>query len=292
MVNVGCETLMPCDPPTEPLRSTGRSRSTYWALLPYGFQQLLITPLAPRQGGTKPDRRYNHAMWFLVDLWAALSWVWPTPLSIFLGCSGHVAEPTSLVSLYSKKCFDIQGFSNFTAAHFVAKCRAVKSSQQPHLCPCTWDSTNCRQYPIFMAIAKNRNKDWLKFESFVVFVSSLYLWSRNDETHIILCLIYQCVYQSPCSAFLTREYQPKVLVLISDNLFLHKMIIIQKFLHCKLHHFCPNFYSLFAMRYLEKEPSSSEAILVVESYTSPTATWNKKSATKIFFVKLFCVFCF
>ena len=32
--------LMPCDLPTIPLRSTGRSRSTYWAPLDYGIAQV------------------------------------------------------------------------------------------------------------------------------------------------------------------------------------------------------------------------------------------------------------
>jgi len=36
------------------------------------------------------------------------------------------------ISLF-EKCLDIQGCTNFTAAHFVAKCHTVNSSQKSHI---------------------------------------------------------------------------------------------------------------------------------------------------------------
>jgi len=44
------------------------------------------------------------------------------PHQSFEGHSGYLAELTWLCSLNSKKCFDLQGSANFTAAQFVAKC--------------------------------------------------------------------------------------------------------------------------------------------------------------------------
>jgi len=44
-----------------------------------------------------------------------------------------MAEPPQLETLYSKE-FDIQDFTNSTAAHFVAKCHAVNSSQKSRIC--------------------------------------------------------------------------------------------------------------------------------------------------------------
>jgi len=44
------------------------------------------------------------------------------PHQSFVGHSGNLAELTWLCSLKSKKCFDLQGSANFTAAQFVAKC--------------------------------------------------------------------------------------------------------------------------------------------------------------------------
>jgi len=40
-----------------------------------------------------------------------------------------MAEPTKLGSLDSEKLFDIQGFANFTAAHFVVKCHTVNARE-------------------------------------------------------------------------------------------------------------------------------------------------------------------
>jgi len=59
----------------------------------------------------------------LDDHWAAFPWCSQQNLSrqSFVGHYGHMAEPTSLGYLDSEKWFEIQGFTNFTAAHFVVK---------------------------------------------------------------------------------------------------------------------------------------------------------------------------
>jgi len=44
-----------------------------------------------------------------------------------------MAEPYVAGSFVLEKWFDIQGFANFTAAHFVKKCHTVDSSQKSHL---------------------------------------------------------------------------------------------------------------------------------------------------------------
>jgi len=66
------------------------------------------------------------------------------PRQSFLGhgrtnVSGHMAEPTRQGSLYLEKWFDIQGFTNLPAAHFVTKYHTVSSSQNPISAACTWD---------------------------------------------------------------------------------------------------------------------------------------------------------
>jgi len=44
-----------------------------------------------------------------------------------------MAEPYVAGSFVLDKWFDVQGFANFTAAHFVKKCHTVDSSQKSHL---------------------------------------------------------------------------------------------------------------------------------------------------------------
>jgi len=52
--------------------------------------------------------------------------------NFFKGHSGHMAEPAKIGFLdLEEKWFEIQGFANFTTAHFVAKCHTVNSSQNP-----------------------------------------------------------------------------------------------------------------------------------------------------------------
>jgi len=45
---------------------------------------------------------------------------------IFLRAFCHVAETSQLRSLYLEKWLDIQGFANFTTAHFIAKSYAFE----------------------------------------------------------------------------------------------------------------------------------------------------------------------
>ena len=79
--------------------------------------------------------------------WEALPWVnqqamkQESPRQGFLGHFGHVVEPTLLRSLYSEKWFDIQDFTNFTAAYFFEKCHTVNSSQNPISAAWTSNST-------------------------------------------------------------------------------------------------------------------------------------------------------
>lgn len=85
--------------------------------IPHSFQQALIVLLAPPKDGSKSRRRWNHAIWSLAGLCVA-SWVKPVG-----------------------KWLDIQSFTNFAAAHFVTKCYAMSSSQNPINASCTWDNT-------------------------------------------------------------------------------------------------------------------------------------------------------
>ena len=123
-----------------------------WLEIPHDFQQSLIVLLHPHKDHTKQGRRWNHVTWSIFDLWAA-----------FCGCcqqdlarspiredSSHVAEPTQLLgSLYSEqKWLEVQGFTNFVAAHFIAKCHVCTLRKTPISAACTWNS-------ILSAITRN-----------------------------------------------------------------------------------------------------------------------------------------
>ena len=123
-----------------------------WLEIPHDFQQSLIVLLHPHKDHTKQGRRWNHVTWSIFDLWAA-----------FCGCcqqdlarspiredSSHVAEPTQLLgSLYSEqKWLQVQGFTNFVAAHFIAKCHVCTLRKTPISAACTWNS-------ILSAITRN-----------------------------------------------------------------------------------------------------------------------------------------
>ena len=106
----------------------------------HNFQQSLIVLLTPHQDGTKQGQRCSDAIWN-PGPWStsgSLSLVCSQqnlPRQYFLGHSEHMAEPTQLGPLDSEhKWLDIRGFTNFTSAHFVAKCYTVNSSQKSHLC--------------------------------------------------------------------------------------------------------------------------------------------------------------
>jgi len=53
---------------------------------------------------------------------------------ITLGHFDHAAKPSKVRSLYSETGFYKQGFTNFTAAQFVAKCHNVNTLQKLNLC--------------------------------------------------------------------------------------------------------------------------------------------------------------
>ena len=89
--------------------------------MPHGFQKTLILLLAPHQDRIKQSRGCNHATYFLINLMDAFLWTWPTGIaltfdwSILVTCPNHRGW-----DLYSEKWLNIQGFTNFTPAHFVA----------------------------------------------------------------------------------------------------------------------------------------------------------------------------
>jgi len=55
------------------------------------------------------------------------------PYHTFLGDSGHSTKPKQLRCLYPEKCLDMWDSANATAAQFVSKFHAVRSSQISHL---------------------------------------------------------------------------------------------------------------------------------------------------------------
>ena len=117
--------------------SSGESRDAGTAALerletPRGQQQSERVLLAPHQGGTKQDRRCSHSIRFLDDIWATSRGCiqQESPRQFFVGHSGYMAEPKQLGSIdWEEKWLEIQGFANFTAEHFVAKCHTVNFSQ-------------------------------------------------------------------------------------------------------------------------------------------------------------------
>jgi len=104
--------------------------------IPHGSQQSLIVLLAPHQDGpseagdvvTPPGPWSTSGPLFSQQNLYRRS---------FLEHSDHVAEPWQLRSIFAERLLDIQGFTSFTAAHFVAKYHAtMDSSEKPHLCRC------------------------------------------------------------------------------------------------------------------------------------------------------------
>ena len=86
--------------------------------------------------GPKKGQRCNHSTWSLVNHWAAFLWVQAAGrASPILPETFWTHGWTNFVgSLVSEKWFNIQGLTNFTAAHFVGKCHAVNSSQKRYVC--------------------------------------------------------------------------------------------------------------------------------------------------------------
>ena len=60
------------------------------------------------------------------------------------------------------KWFDIPGFLNFTAAHFLAKCHALNSSHKSHLHRLHLEYYSFSRYARLIAKGEDRNKNWFK----------------------------------------------------------------------------------------------------------------------------------
>jgi len=101
--------------------------------IPRDFQQPQIALLTPHKDGSKPSWRCNHAVWCSVDLWAAFPLVWPAGLAspTFLAVFWLRGKTILTETYYLGKRLDFKDFTNFTAAHFVAKRHAEDSSQKP-----------------------------------------------------------------------------------------------------------------------------------------------------------------
>ena len=173
----------------------------------------LSTTISDTSAGSTPRR--DHAM---LEILVTPPGAWTASGPLFvglasracfakfsLGYSGHMAEPTQLASLDSEKWFDIQGFTNFTAAHFVTRCHTVDSSQKFHLCRLQLRSYSFGHNPRFMALVMIGTKTGFKTDSFAAFETHG-LWPQSDEDHafalpirvsISLCHLPQLVYTTP-----------------------------------------------------------------------------------------------
>ena len=111
--------------------------------------------------------------------------------------------------------FDIQGFTNFTAVHFVTKCHIVNSSQKiPSSSPWTWDGIlSFIYYPRFMIIGEARSKD--RFKNWRL----CGVWQLPFCDHRAVKLTRNCVcFTNPCinlpvTPSVSHEYHPKILEL-------------------------------------------------------------------------------
>ena len=169
------------------------------------FRQPLIVMLTLHQDRIKQGQRCNHATWSIVDLWA-----------VFLM---GIASRTCLADLawdilftwtnwrfsvgYSEeRCLHIQGVTNFTAAHFAANCHVIYSSQKSHL-----SRLYFRQHPFSHIRHKIHDHRWGSEQIPIQKLTALQcktapaLWPLYEKAHAELHLLYQPVYQSPCSAF-------------------------------------------------------------------------------------------
>jgi len=94
--------------------------------------------------------------------------------------SGPWPEISLKTLLWSgEKWFYIQGLTNFTAAHFVAKYHAVNSSQNPISADCIWD--NILSFITQDSWPQERigTKQYLKTDSFAVFESSRFVTTER-----------------------------------------------------------------------------------------------------------------
>ena len=96
--------------------------------------------------------------------------------------------------LYSEQWLNIQGFTNFTIAHFVTKCHTVKSSQKSHFCRLHLKQHSFSHCPAFITIDEERNKNqfenWLRccFENFCCVTTKRYS-SRRTAFASTICSI-------------------------------------------------------------------------------------------------------
>ena len=88
------------------------------------------------------------------------------------------------------KWFDIQGFTNFTAAHFVAKFHDVNSLQNPITATCTWTV-------FFQSFPEIHNHRWRSEQKLISKLTALrclkapVLWPQSDKAHAELRLLHQ-----------------------------------------------------------------------------------------------------
>jgi len=122
--------------PAFPLRVAGAAALGGLAM-PNGQQQFQMVLLALHHNETKQGQRFIHSTkpWMTSELIFRGFTQQKLPRQSSVGHSGHMAKPIYLCALNSEeKWFHIQGSANFTAAHFVAKCHTMDSSQKSHLC--------------------------------------------------------------------------------------------------------------------------------------------------------------
>ena len=107
-----------------PLGRVARTTALGGLGISHGQEQFQLVLLAPHQDGTKQGHRCSHSTWSLTTsgLLSCEFSQQDVPHQLFVGHSAHTVELTQMWSLNSEKWFDIQGFVNFTAACFVARC--------------------------------------------------------------------------------------------------------------------------------------------------------------------------
>ena len=86
------------------------------------------------------------------------------------------------ISRSKENWFDIQGFTDFTTTHFVAKCHTENALQISHLCRLFFWQYSFSCHPKFMIMGEDRNNDRFKNGQFAVF-ESFHLWSQSDKAH-------------------------------------------------------------------------------------------------------------
>jgi len=101
--------------------------------IPLGQKQFQMVLLASHQDESNLGRRCNHSTWsFVRPLDRFFTGVQQdVPQLFFLGYSLQIVEQSQLRSPHSdNKGFNIQGYVNFTNAHFVVKLQTVNSLEK------------------------------------------------------------------------------------------------------------------------------------------------------------------